>query len=614
MSLALNLKTREELSALILTATKTGDLYLDQVQVKQIKSICKKSEANVKLAYELIMIQLQQKHAQIRLSSTQLMAELFQRSHVFRELLVADYPIFLQLTAGIHQTPLPPPTLFAEKTKVLAISLTNEWNKKYGAVYKQVALGYEFLRYHLQVDFSNLVPVTEEARTAEKKAQEEMSKRLRLKRFEKAALEIGEKTNDIQENLRRMNACFDILVPKLDDEAELDSIFNAPDHSEVDSEQITGSEEDNANTVDDDEVDDTILRHDPLGVHENALGSTRYKLTISLSKSHPVDVAESEDNAELFVTLREGYRLIVKKHWPLVMQWHDVFIKADHDQNTQERSEYNRLLRLAIELKRNISDAKIKCEDLGVNMDTMYGPHEQDSEEDSDEFEEVDVSASRSNKGKQSMRNAQPTTNRKPRNLVFSMQGEEVLEDDPTYAGGTKAHPSRAVKGVPETGSPSPSDNNISQTGGESREELLARAPVVPWDDDLAVWDKKEIAFNTSGLEFSHRFLGVGDGSNMVSQETLSRMKMRTTIYSPVVPQEIKVQRLSQEGGYIREETLLNDAEEEDLINRAVAAASSTKVRKDKSTWEDIEDDVHRALGLEKIEPRRKRGGSKDAT
>lgn len=71
--------------------------------------------------------------------------------------------------------------------------------------------------------------------------------------------------------------------------------------------------------------------------------------------------------------------------------------------------------------------------------------------------------------------------------------------------------------------------------------ELLARAPVVPWDDDLALWDKKEMAFNTSGLEYSHRFLGVADGSNMVSEATLDRMKMRTRIYDPQLPKVIKV-------------------------------------------------------------------------
>jgi hypothetical protein len=91
-------------------------------------------------------------HLQIRYSSTQLIAELFQRSHVFRELLVADFSVFLQLTVGIHQNTLPPPVLFAQKTKQLAISLTNEWNGKYGAVYKQV-LGSPF--YFLYRDVIN---------------------------------------------------------------------------------------------------------------------------------------------------------------------------------------------------------------------------------------------------------------------------------------------------------------------------------------------------------------------------------------------------------------------------------------------------------------------------
>ena len=68
----------------------------------------------------------------------------------------------------------------------------------------QIALGYEFLKYHLKVDFTNLVPVTEEARNAEQSAQEAMSRRLRQKRYEKAAAEMEEEAEDIQENLRKM--------------------------------------------------------------------------------------------------------------------------------------------------------------------------------------------------------------------------------------------------------------------------------------------------------------------------------------------------------------------------------------------------------------------------
>jgi hypothetical protein len=148
------------------------------------------------------------------------------------------------------------------------------------------------------------------------------------------------------------------------------------------------------------------------------------------------------------------------------------------------------------------------------------------------------------------------------------MHGQDILEDDPTYAGGTRVPSVRAVA-RPDTGKDK--DVKLSTTAPEDEEsregiarrfliprlffhqklkvltlllqfvELLARAPLVPWDDDLAVWDKKDMAFNTSGLEYSHRFLGVGDGSNLVSQDTLDRMKMRTRIYNPELPKEIKV-------------------------------------------------------------------------
>ncbi|KAF9150351.1 hypothetical protein BG015_007836 [Linnemannia schmuckeri] len=669
--MAMNLEAREALSTLILAITKTGDLYLDPEQVKQVKSICKKSDVNVRTAYDLLMIQLKRKHAQIRYSSTQLIAELFQRSHVFRELLVADYPIFLQLTVGIHQHPLPPPVVFAEKTKKLAISLTNEWHAKYGPVYKQIALGYEFLRYHLKVDFTNLVPVTDEARSAEQKAQEELSRRIRQRKYEKAAVEIEEMSDDIQDNVRKMGSCFDILVPKLDDESALNAIFGAPNGSNNDKEQDT-QDGDNENEDSKMDIDDSDIaeqeaawqQYDPMGVHDNALGTNRYKLTINVNKDNPVEVLESEDNAEVFTTLRECYRLIVKKHWPKVTEWMDVLMKADHEPGEQ-RAEYDRLLKKVIDLKKSVADAKGKSEDLGVNMDTMYGPHEQDSDEDDGELEEVEVTTTNSiknnlkSKGKQPVKNQQRPVLTKTKNSVFLMHGQDILEDDPTYAGGTYVTPVRAVA-RPDTSKAKDVGSTHAPEGEETREELLARAPLVPWDDDLAVWDKKDMAFNTSGLEYSHRFLGVGDGSNLVSQDTLDRMKMRTRIYNPELPKEIKacrfpmsngrlcmrrdlircpyhgpvvprdelgqIQLSPEDGGFVRPgEEELDDEQEAALIERAIAAAAapssslsssassgrpaSGKAKsKDTSTWEDIEDDVHLALGLEKIEVPRKRG------
>lgn len=91
----------------------------------------------------------------------------------------------------------------------------------------------------------------------------------------------------------------------------------------------------------------------------------------------------------------------------------------------------------------------------------LLGPDEHDSDEDDEEFEEVDVLASKRDKKKgKEVRNSQKSETRKPKNPVFAMHGEEILEDDPTYAGrvvqhragrpvrsesGSKEHPSTAT-------------------------------------------------------------------------------------------------------------------------------------------------------------------------
>ena len=61
---------------------------------------CRQSDDYVKKCYHGIMIQLMKEHAEIRISSVQLVDVLFNRSHCFRELLLADFKDFMELTIG----------------------------------------------------------------------------------------------------------------------------------------------------------------------------------------------------------------------------------------------------------------------------------------------------------------------------------------------------------------------------------------------------------------------------------------------------------------------------------------------------------------------------------
>lgn len=98
------------------------------------------------------MSQLEEGHSEIRLSAFQVMNELFQRSHHFRELLVADMQQFLLLTVETDvDYPLPPPKAAARLLKEQSLSAIATWNDKFGKAYKKLAVGYNFLRHCKQV-------------------------------------------------------------------------------------------------------------------------------------------------------------------------------------------------------------------------------------------------------------------------------------------------------------------------------------------------------------------------------------------------------------------------------------------------------------------------------
>jgi Uncharacterized conserved protein (DUF2043) len=77
-------------------------------------------------------------------------------------------------------------------------------------------------------------------------------------------------------------------------------------------------------------------------------------------------------------------------------------------------------------------------------------------------------------------------------------------------------------------------------------QELFAIAPEVPFDDDLHYWSKKSLTFEEvsmhSGMDFHHRFLGDGAGSEkFISKETMQKLKQRRIVLEPQPTGEILV-------------------------------------------------------------------------
>jgi hypothetical protein len=122
----------------------------------------------------------------------------------------------------------------------------------------------------------------------------------------------------------------------------------------------------------------------------------------------------------------------------------------------------------------------------------------------------------------------------------------------------------------------------------------------------LEYWDKTDVPFNTSGLEFQHRFLGAGTGERLLSKETVDKLKMRTI--SLPAPESIPIERSCnaplKNGKLCRRKDLRicpvhgviieRDSEGYPLDDSVISISDSIP------EWQKLEDAVNRAHPIEK--------------
>ncbi|RUP47848.1 hypothetical protein BC936DRAFT_145270 [Jimgerdemannia flammicorona] len=414
------------LANLIVSLTTTGEWILNNQKLKELKSLCKKSDSIVENAYRLTWAQLEKNHAQIRYSSLQLVEQLFSRSHHFRQLLAADYPSFLQLTVGIHRKTLPPPENVAAKLAEYGTTLVKQWYEKFGDTYKPLTLGYQYLKNNMRVNFADLSLASYTTRAREQEQREAALKISRQRKFEKIRADFDGQINDIQENLRNMETCFEILVPKPDENINLDfdSLLRGVSGADPAAVGATSGS-----------LKNTIATH--------GLGSSRYRLTIHLSAENPMDVSETADNEAVYENLREYYGVLTKKHVDVVAGWLDGLMKSESEHSEARDS----MLKKVIDLKNALRVAKNKSELVGLKSNR----NDDNDDDEGIEFEEVPIPAnagegpSRSSKqhgsaaagGDREKRLGSTTTSSKqlpPAHRVFPLAFEPEMEEDVTYA------------------------------------------------------------------------------------------------------------------------------------------------------------------------------------
>ncbi|CAM9457419.1 unnamed protein product [Lampetra planeri] len=417
----------ERLSQLLEELTTAGGERLDPAGMKELKKICKQSDAYVQHAYQLLLTQLRQEHSEVRLAALLVADELFSRSHAFRLALLSDLQLVLELTAETDpERPLPPPSAAAHRLRGLALRTVHAWHERYGQDYRKLALGYHFLKHARKVDFQDVQArsLAQRQREAEQQRRQDT---LNKEKARKAAAEMEETVGELQDCLTQAESCFQLLLPSLGefdvftsdagsaggDHLQWNPSLGGASAAARDEEGSSGTprshqqpgcgtddasapppllsdpDEDDEDEDDDDDDEDSGEGGEAAGggsgkeeqghtfMRDHGLISHSYSLTLEIPPV--VVVQEDEDNSAVLTTLRDQLGLIQTRHLPRVQAWLQAFTRAGMNDASLKR---------AIDIKMALEATVKKHEEMNIHYRASRAQHSPIEESDS-EFEEV---------------------------------------------------------------------------------------------------------------------------------------------------------------------------------------------------------------------------------
>ncbi|VDI56906.1 Hypothetical predicted protein [Mytilus galloprovincialis] len=207
----------QEMAKYVEELTTSGRPALNPDIMKSFKKICRVSSLYCEQAYHLLITQLEKGHSEIRLSAFQMIEELFNRSHCFRELLISNFQHFLELTVETdYDNPLPPPKAASDLLKSSAYSAIQKWYDKFGEEYKRLTLGFNFLKTCKKIDFNGIRSRTELQQKQEKEKEEKL-KKIAKERMEKTLEQMNEMLEDIKNTITEAKTGFQLILPSPDD-------------------------------------------------------------------------------------------------------------------------------------------------------------------------------------------------------------------------------------------------------------------------------------------------------------------------------------------------------------------------------------------------------------
>lgn len=271
---------------------------------------------------------------QVRYLALLIIDELFMRSKLFRTLVVENLDQLLSLSVGFRRNlPLPAPPAVASLLRSKAIEFLEKWNLSFGVYYRQLRLGYDYLKNTLRLQFPNIQGNVERIRR-ERLERERRSKEMLLNRFESLKENLSSIKGWILSTMDEIDVCLDIL------------------HSEQEL------------------VSDEILDDEEFGEFRS-LELQQIRLE-ALNEGEKV--YENSDNKVVFDALRDLYKLLMKKHLVSIQEWISVLVRVEVADNRFRDS----TLKEFIDIQNRLKSVKNKCEEAGCTLNTSKPDEEED--------------------------------------------------------------------------------------------------------------------------------------------------------------------------------------------------------------------------------------------
>lgn len=406
------------------------------------------------------------------------------RSKLFRTILVENLDQLLALSVGFRRNmPLPAPPAIASTLRSKAIEFLEKWNASFGIHYRQLRLGFDYLKNTLRFQFPNLQETAARIER-ERRERERRTKEILQNKFETLKMNFSSAKEEIQAAVDEIRECLDIVRTK--EEGVPHVLLDDEDFVEFRSSELRQ------------------IRLDSLKEGEK--------------------VHENSDNKVVFDALRELYKLLVTKHLVSVQEWISLLVRVEVTDNRSRDS----MLKELIDIRNSLTSVKKDCEEFGCTLPKTVNKN-QEEEEDFWEEGNCGLTENGSTTEPEKRREVESSNIEKKNRSVEDRNSKKSNKQSGNLA---KVSATCKVKAKDKECSSSMGKESL---GSEKsvRSELLAEAPVLRWGSFMENWgsvSNKDTLLNQKGLELENHW-GRVDYDAVIPAEKIAELNLQAIVY-----------------------------------------------------------------------------------